>query len=349
MKKLFIFLAVLSISACGNNDDLSNADPEDWAISPSQVFDGGPGKDGIPSVDSPHFSSIAGIEAEGFLTDNDLVIGVFRNGIAGKAYPHPILDWHEIVNDNIGDLNYALTYCPLTGTGVSWNRDINGSTTTFGVSGKLYNTNLMPYDRETDSYWSQLRLDCVNGDLLNQKIETTQILETTWATWKKAFPDAVVMNTDTGFDRNYTAYPYGDYRTNHSNIIFPVSNLDERLPAKERVLGVLGESIQKVYSIELFENDRIIFDEVDGVSNIVIGSKADNFILAFEDPGLNNLQFVSDQLPIVASDEDGNVINMGGKIIEGPNQGQSLVPLNSFMGYFFAFGTFYEDMEVYEE
>ena len=347
MKKLIFLIFVLSVTACDKDETSTNS--ADWAIPADEVFDGGPGKDGIPSVDSPDFSSSESIDDDGFMDDDDLIIGVFRNGLVGKGYPHPILDWHEIVNDNIGDLNFALTYCPLTGTGVSWNRDINGKTTTFGVSGKLYNTNLMPYDRETDSYWSQLRLDCINGELLNTRIETTQIIETTWATWKKAFPNAVVMNTATGFNRNYNSYPYGDYRTNHNNIIFPVSNMDDRLLAKERVLGVILDNAEKVYSIELFETDRVIFDNIDGIDNVVIGSKADNFIVAFEDPKMDNLRFVADQLPVIAEDDNGNKITLSGKVVEGPSQGIDLVPLNSFMGYFFAFGTFYEDMEVFTE
>ncbi len=344
MKKLLFLLLVFSATSCG--DDGANGSSEDWTIPVEEVFDGGPGKDGIPSVDNPQFESFQSID---YLNDKDLVIGVFRNGIAGKAYPHPILDWHEIVNDNIGDLNFALTYCPLTGTGVSWNRDIDGETTTFGVSGKLYNTNLIPYDRLTDSYWSQLRLDCVSGSLIDRKIETTQIIETTWATWKAAYPNAVVMNTDTGFNRNYNNYPYGDYRTNDNNIIFPVSNLDTRLPAKERVLGVIEDSAQKVYSIELFDVPHVIEDNVAGIDNIVIGSKVANFIVAFEDPGMNDLTYVANQLPVIAQDADGNKLDLGGRITEGPRQGERLTPLNSFMGYFFAFGTFYEDMDVYEE
>jgi len=347
MKKLLFLLFALSLITACDKDEVTG----EWSIPADEVLDGGVGKDGIPSVDNPKFSSISSIEADRFLSDDELVIGVFRNGIAGKAYPHPILDKHEIVNDNndnIGDLNYAITYCPLTGTGISWNRDIDGKTTTFGVSGKLYNTNLIPYDRETDSNWSQMRLDCVNGELINRKIETTQIIETTWETWKKAFPQTLVMNTDTGFDRNYNNYPYGDYRTNHSNIIFPISKLDTRLPAKERVFCVLAEGVEKAYSIESFETDRVIYDQVGTTDNIIIGSKSSNFIVGFKNENFNNLSFVADQLPIVAADGEGNKLDLGGRIVEGPRQGETLEPLNAYMGYFFSFGSFYGNIEIYQ-
>lgn len=346
MKKLLFALLVLS--ACGENNETGGVVSDEWLIPSGQVLDGGPGKDGIPSVDNPKFSTVQEIEDAGDLGDESLIIGIKKGGGA-KAYPHQILDWHEIVNDELADWNVALTYCPLTGTGIAWDRDINGTTTTFGVSGKLYNTNLIPYDRATDSYWSQLRLDCVNGELLNTEISTFQIVETTWGTWKKAYPNSDIMNRETGFTRFYGSFPYGDYVTNHNNIIFPVSNLDERLPAKERVLGVLGDSQNKVYSLEQFETPRVVSDDFDGKQVIVIGSKEDNFVLAFDDPNLEGLEYVADQLPVVAQDVDGNKIDMFGRVVEGPESGLQLEPLNSFMGYFFAFGAFYEDIEIYED
>ncbi|MEM9937151.1 MAG: DUF3179 domain-containing protein, partial [Bacteroidota bacterium] len=189
-----------------------------WLIPQELVFDGGPGKDGIPSIDNPAFISVNEVD---FLDDNDLIIG-FREGDVVRGYPHPILDWHEIVNDEVGNTKIALTYCPLTGTASGWNRVINGTETTFGVSGLLYNTNLIPYDRNTDSNWSQMRLDCVQGTLRGTAVDLLPVLETSWSTWKKLYPTAEVLSTNTGFSRNYSRYPYGDYRTNDNNLIFPV-------------------------------------------------------------------------------------------------------------------------------
>ena len=342
MKKIIFFSFLLFVS-CSSNEQESNTLTE-WLIPVSEVFDGGPGKDGIPSIDNPNFDDAASVD---FLSDDDLVIGIVRNGIA-KAYPHSILDWHEIVNDELSDIKYGLTYCPLTGTGVAWDRNINGSTTTFGVSGKLYNTNLIPYDRASDSYWSQMRLDCVNGQLLGAQISTFNSIETSWSTWKNAYPNTAVMNTDTGHSRNYDSYPYGDYRTNNSRVLFPLSHDDSRLPGKERVLGLVDGATKKVYSIELFENGRVIADQIDGKDILVIGSKEDNFIVAFENQSLSNFTFVSGQLPIIAEDEDGNKITLSGEILSGPLMGSQLQTQNAFMGYFFAFGAFYEGIEIYE-
>jgi len=348
MKKLFFFVLVLLLS-CDSSETQgtqgTNESNTEWLIPVNEVLDGGPGKDGIPAIDSPNFSSVADVD---YLKNDDLVIGVIFNDVA-KAYPHAILDWHEIVNDEVSFLDVGLTYCPLTGTGIAWDRNINGSITTFGVSGKLYNTNLIPYDRASDSYWSQMRLDCVNGDLIGDQISTYNVIETSWATWKKAYPNSTVMNTDTGHSRNYDQYPYGDYRTNHSRIIFPVGIDDNRLPAKERVLGLIEGVSKKVYSIELFEDDRVIEDQLDGNDIIIIGSKEANFIVAFDKLNLSNLTYVDNQLPVVAEDLEGNRITLSGEIISGPLMGTQLVAQKAFMGYFFAFGAFYEDIEIYEE
>ena len=341
MKK-YVFLFLITLASCSSDEPPIQTTPLQWLIPQEEVFDGGPGKDGIPSIDDPQFDPVENID---FLEDDDLVIGMIRNGVA-KAYPHVILDWHEIVNDEVDDLHIALTYCPLTGTGIAWNRKIDGNVTTFGVSGKLYNTNLIPYDRASDSYWSQMRLDCINGELVGRKAETISIIETSWATWKKSFPDSDVLNLNTGFNRNYDQYPYGDYITNNNRLIFPVSNFDERLPAKERVLGLVEGERKKVYSLELFEENRIIEDVIDGKNIIVIGSKNENFIVAFENRGLNGLSFLEEQLPVIAQDENGNKITLSGEILEGPLSGTSLVKEKSFMGFFFSFGAFYEGVEI---
>ncbi len=351
MKKLFflILLVCLFFNSC-TKDNFSQSQQSqpsqnqpDWLIPASQVQDGGPGKDGIPSIDNPNFISTNEVN---FLEDTDLVIGmVYKEEV--RAYPHPILDWHEIVNDVVADRNVALTYCPLTGTAIAWNRTIDGETTTFGVSGKLYNNNLIPYDRATDSYWSQINLNCVNGERIGYVVETFPVIETTWKTWKTMYPDSKVLSTNTGFSRNYQRYPYGDYRTNHDYIIFPLGSLDDSFPAKERVLGVLTERANKAYSINLFETPRAINDVLNGDDLIVIGSKTANFIVAFYNKGLDDLTVDLSNLPIIGTDARGNQLDINGKIIAGPLAGIQLEQPVSFMGYWFSFGAFYSNIDIY--
>ena len=179
------------------DDNTSNGGQDSWIIPEDEIYDGGPGKDGIPSIDDPKFISVDQVD---FLNNNDLVLGV-KNGENIKVYPHSILNWHEITNDKVGDTHIAVTYCPLTGTGVGWNRKINGESTTFGVSGLLYNSNLIPYDRKTESHWSQMLSKSVEGELVTTEAETFQLVETTWKTWKtwkNMYPGAKVLSTKTG-------------------------------------------------------------------------------------------------------------------------------------------------------
>jgi len=260
----------------------------------------------------------------------------------------PILDWHEIVNDEMGDLFFAITYCPLTGTGIGWNRKLGAEPTTFGVSGLLYNSNLMPYDRQSSSTWSQQQLECVNGTRRGEHSENFYLIETTLATWRKSFPSADIMNGNTGFDRTYNFYPYGNYRTT-PELIFPVSNEDQRLPAKERVLGVLSEDEQIVFRFnKAGKGIELINTTLGDKQVIVLRSFDDQFITAFiktEDLQFESLQ---DQFPAVMKDNIDNMYDLAGRIISGPNKGDKLERAKSFMGYWFSWPSFYPDIEIYE-
>lgn len=343
-KSASLLFLLFVITSCGSDDDVTAQNTE-WLIESSEVFDGGPGKDGIPSVDSPNFSDPEEII---FLSNNNLVIGLVVNGEA-RAYPHKILDWHEIVNDELQGENIAITYCPLTGTAIGWDRLVNGEITEFGVSGKLYNANLMPYDRKTDSYWSQIGLNCVNGELVSTVINTHQLIETSWSTWKALYPDSKILNSETGFNRNYAQYPYGDYRTNDSRLIFPVNNLDTRRPGKERALAILEQNVSKAYSIESFETARLIEDVIGQKDIIVVGSKELNLMVAYENNlGIDELEFNSDNLPTIAIAPDGTQLQVDGRIVGGPFDGRQLNQTNSFIGYWFSLGAFYPDIELYE-
>ena len=269
MKKVLLIMAItgmLTYSCSSSNVDDSNSvqqqNPngnqgnnqntgQDWSIPVSEVLDGGPGKDGIPALDNPDFAPSSDIT---YVLDDDLVIG-FKNGDDIRAYPHAILDWHEIINDNIGDVSVAVTYCPLTGTGIGWDRRINGTETTFGVSGLLYNTNLIPYDRATDSNWSQILNESVNGSLQGEKADLIYLFETDFKTWKTMYPDSKVVSVFTGFSRTYGITPYGDYATNNDFFLFPVDK-DPRLPLKQRVLAIVDESNAKAYTFDSFSFDE---------------------------------------------------------------------------------------------
>ncbi len=329
------------------NGQRDNSDNGEWLVPDDEVFDGGPGKDGIPAISNPGFTGPG--EAQ-YLTDNDLVLGLVKDGVA-RAYPHNILDRHEIVNDSFDDLVIAVIYCPLTGTGTGWNRRVMGSITTFGVSGLLYNSNVIPYDRETDSNWSQILLKAVNGPLKGTKAETLNLFETSWATWKSMYPETLVLSENTGYKRNYKLSPYGDYKTN-SAILFPVNNYDDRLYGKERVLGVLVDDKAKAYSFEKFGTSiSLVHDTHNGKDLVIAGSQEKNFIVAFRRDARSGrtLQFnaVENSLPVIMQDNEGTLYDVFGQAVEGPGKGLHLRTVTQFMGYWFAWAAFYPEIEIY--
>jgi hypothetical protein len=347
---LIFILAFLLINGCSkdslntNNSNI-NASSE-WLIPRDQVLDGGPGKDGIPALQNPIF--ISANEAT-YLSNDDLVLG-FVNGEDARAYPHSILDWHEIVNDDINNESMALIYCPLTGTGIGWNRIVNSKKTTFGVSGLLYNSNIIPYDRETDSNWSQLLLQSVNGTLSGATAHTYNLVETTWGTWKQLFPATKVVSTQTGHNRNYGTYPYGNYKSTNS-LIFPVANEDDRLHKKERVLAVFIEENVKAYRFDSFENAlSLVNDEFESKNLVVAGSKDLNLMVAFNreiDNTLLQFEPVLNELPVVLLDNEGTQWDVFGRAVSGPREGQQLESIPQMMGYWFSFAAFYPDIAIF--
>jgi hypothetical protein len=275
---IFSFI-LIGLYACDTVDNSGSPDTSGtWLIPRNQVIDGGPGKDGIPALNSPEMVSVNEIT---YLKDNDLVL-IYNWGNEIRIYPHPILDWHEIINDKIGATPFAITYCPLTGSGICWDRVLDGKESTFGVSGLLYNNNLIAYDRSTQSNWSQMRLQSVNGELKSTIIKTYPLVETSWETARKLYPNGRVVSTNTGYSRNYGRYPYGSYKISHSFFIFPVSLNDTRLNSKDRVLGVLGKSSQRAYSILDFVDRPLINEEIDGETYIIYGDTQENLLVAFK-------------------------------------------------------------------
>lgn len=343
MKSVILIFCMSFLYSCSSDDNSSlNLGESEWSIPVTEVLDGGPGKDGIPALVNPNFTEISN---SGYLNDQDLVIG-FKQGSDVRAYPHAILDWHEIVNDNIGEVSLAVTYCPLTGTGIGWNRVINGNETTFGVSGLLYNTNLIPYDRATDSNWSQLLNEAVNGELLGEKAELIMLFETNWGTWKKLYPQSKVLSTQTGFSRTYGISPYGEYSTINEIFLFPVPK-DGRLPSKERVHAIVDETNAKTYRFSHFNSTNIIRDTFNERNFLIIGNA--DFIVSFELAGsLNDLEFeyIYAETEILLEDNEGTKWNIFGEAISGPRQGERLGSSPAFMGYWFSIPAFYQT-EIY--
>jgi len=328
----------------GNNNNGSTN--SNWLIPVDEVKDGGPGKDGIPSIDNPKFIDASNPKAS-FLEDSDLVIGIVV-GNEVRAYPHLILDWHEIVNDNFINDAITVSYCPLTGTAFGWESLTNGTKSEFGVSGLLYNANLILYDRNTDSRWSQLKLQCVNGELIGNFPELRDVVETTWGTWKLLYPNTKVLSLDTGFSRNYDVYPYGNYKTDNNYFIFTASPANDALPNKERVFALINGEASRVYQFSKFAVGKALKENFNGKDYLVVGNE--NLLHAFEldaNQASLSFEFSFTNSEEFFKDDEGNTWSVFGKALSGPRAGEQLKFATSVVSYWFAIAAFYPNPEIY--
>ncbi|GGX86518.1 hypothetical protein GCM10007160_12300 [Litchfieldella qijiaojingensis] len=298
----------------------------------SAVRSGGPGKDGIPSIDRPRFQSAE--QADGFLDDEDIVIGVYRHGEA-RAYPQRILVWHEIVNDEFAGEPVSITYCPLTGTALGFAR----GDTELGVSGNLVNSNLVMYDRATDSEWPQILGVAIDGPLSGQGLKEFRVFWTTWGQWKARHPDTQVLTDQTGYVRNYRRDPYGSYRPlsgyyhPDSRRLFPVMTRDARYPPKTMVLGVRTSDGAIAIDKDALREEEVVDVSLNGSQYTVV-----------HDPGLDTGWVFRnpDDIDIEASN-----LTFGAEGVSGAGL-ENLETVNAFEAMWFAWAAFYPETTVYE-
>ncbi len=243
----------MTFSGISAAQSLNGFDLSQLTIDASEVFSGGPPRDGIPSIDDPQFISVNQVN---YLQDDDLLLTLQR-GETVRAYPFRILIWHEIVNDVIGGDAVAVTYCPLCGTGMVFDSFSGESQLSFGVSGLLYRSDVLMYDRETDSLWSQLAMEAVSGPNVGTELTWLPAEHMNWAAFKNRYPDGQVLSTDTGYSRNYSANAYDSYFASEETI-FPVPHTRTELPNKTKVLGVLIGNEASAYPLtELAEFGKL--------------------------------------------------------------------------------------------
>ena len=306
-----------------------------------KIRSGGPPKDGIPSIDNPKFSKAT--EAN-FMSNSDIVIGLEINGDT-RAYPLFILVWHEIVNDKVGGLPVAITYCPLCFTNQVFERVIDGQVVEFGTSGKLYNSNLVMYDRLTDSYWSQALGKAITGELAGLDLKIIPFDVITWEDWKLVHPDTLVLTTDTGHIRSYGNDPYGDYYTN-SSIYFPVENDDSRMHPKEIILGFNEGDSYKAYKQQDVESFTVINDQIDNKPIMLVSLYPEN-ARAFDrtlDDKILDFDFQVDKIIDIQTKSEWSY---EGIAISGPMKGAELTRIPFNPGFWFEWVAFHPDTEVY--
>jgi len=257
---------VLILAAClfactspGSSKEMNGFELDGSLVPENEIMGGGPPRDGIPAIHAPKFATAA----KTGLDDGARILGIYRNGIA-KAYPIAILNWHEIVNDRFVDEAVVISYCPLCGTGMAFSPEVAGRSLRFGVSGLLYNSDVLLYDLETESLWSQIKMQAVSGPLKRERLRLLALAHTTLRDWKSRHPDTLVLNRDTGYGRNYDVNPYAGYEQIDATM-FPVSQQSDRYHAKELVLGLYTNGHAKAWPFsELKKAGSVIRDQFNG-------------------------------------------------------------------------------------
>lgn len=221
---------------------------DDWIVDANYV-NRGAATDAIQSLDNPVFEKLSNREIlrTSILEDDDEIILVKQNEEI-KAYPVKILNYHEVVNDYVGGLPIAVTYSPYSGSAGVLSRKVDGDLLEFGVSGLVYNNNLLLYDRPTKSYWSQLLGKCVNGAYVNAQLDVVPHVQVKWSKLKEWYWEHTMLAIDQGFDIDYGIPVLPDYESNNEYLPFPIAGNDGRRARKAIVYGCHVE--EDAYAID---------------------------------------------------------------------------------------------------
>jgi hypothetical protein len=297
---------------------------------------GGPPRDGIPSIDDPSF--VAAADAA-FLDAGDPVFGVTLNGDV-KAYPQKILVQHEIVNDSLGELPVAVTYCPLTGTVQGFER----GATTFGVSGRLINNNLVMYDRATETWWPQILATSVpgpwNGDPPIASLREVRLIWTTWGQWRAAHPDTTVLSTETGFARNYNRDPYGSYNPvggyyDSGSTLFPRLNADDRYHPKTVFMGARTADGAVAFRKDSLASERVMTGHLGTTPVLAVFDPRFETGYVYHNPDESTFEYA-----------DGTVTDADGTAYDPDSL--PLHRVHTFDAMWFAWSGYYPETSVYE-
>ena len=325
-----------------------------------EILSGGVPRDGIRPIDDPKFESIEATDA--WLKDPEPVVVYERNGDA-RAYPLRILTSHEIVNDVVGGVAVVVTFCPLCNTAIVFERTLDGVLYDFGVSGNLRNSDLIMWDRQTQSWWQQITGEGIVGELAGRQLTFLHASIVSWEDFKAANPSGVALSRDTGSGRSYARTPYAGYdRADNPPFLFD-GDLDGRLLPKERVATVTIGEVDAAFPFLTLEEERVVnytVNEEDlvvffkpGALSVFINSSTGvpdevGATGVFEsDPDGQKLTFRDDGDRFI-DNETGSVWNILGQAVEGPMAGTSLTPIVHANHFWFAWGAFKPDTLIYQ-
>jgi len=310
--------------------------PMEPAALRDNAMSGGPPKDGIPSINDPTFVAPDAVD---YLSPGDPVFGALADGVA-KAYPQKILAHHEIVNDELAGTNVAVTYCPLTGTVQGFER----GETTFGVSGRLINNNLVMYDRATETWWPQILATSIPGpwneDPPVRSLREFRLVWTTWERWRTSQPETRVLSTDTGHARNYRSDPYGSYNPRggyyaNGNLLFPALDGPDTFEKKTVVMGARSTDGAVAFLKESLRDRKLMTGEL-----------GDEPVLSVYDPTLDTGYVYRNPDGQEFQYDDGAVVGPDGTARAPDSVG--LPGIDTFDAMWFAWAGYYPETNVYE-
>ena len=329
------------------------------SVSGGEFLSGGPGKEGIPAIDHPKFVPVADAT---FVDDREPVLALEINGDA-RAYPVQILIWHELANDIVGGTPVAVSYCPLCNSSVVFNRTVQSRVLDFGVSGVLRNSDLVMFDRQTESWWQQITGEAVVGAFLGTRLEALPSNTISFADFRAAYPDGKVLSRDTGFNRDYGRNPYKSYDAGGSEPFLFKGQLDDRLDPVERVVAVEFGTDAAAYPFSRLADHPVVNDVVgrqtivvfyrkgtlssldrssirdskDVGAGVVFGSSLDGRVLTFEPRG--------DEFRDL---ETGSSWDISGVARSGPLAGRSLTKVVHGNHFWFAWAAFKPETRVWQ-
>ncbi|MCJ7659515.1 MAG: DUF3179 domain-containing protein [Anaerolineales bacterium] len=328
----------------------------------SDILSGGPPKDGIPAIDNPTFTSVQ--VADEYLEDLEPVV-FLQIGEDARAYPLQVLTWHEIVNDVVDGKPVAVTFCPLCNTAIAFDSTFDGQQLDFGTTGRLRFSNLIMYDRQTETWWQQATGEAIAGEYAGQQLTFLPASIIGWGEFKENFPEGQVLSRETGFNRDYGRNPYAGYdNINNSPFLFRGPQTPGVLPAMARVLTIDLESEAVAYPYELLQAQGAVNDTLSGSEIVVLwqpgtASALDaSRIAEGEDVGAGVsfsrtvdgqvLTFSFDGKKIV-DDQTGSEWDVFGQAIRGELAGTQLEPIVSVNHFWFSWAAFKPETRIYQE
>lgn len=326
----------------------------------SEIFSGGPPKDGIPAIDNPQFISIS--EADTWLGELEPVT-VYQEQDEVRIYPFQILTWHEIVNDVVGSRPIVVTFCPLCNTAIVFDATVAGQQLDFGTTGRLRFSNLLMYDRQTESWWQQASGEAVIGELTGARLAFLPANLISWAEAREQYPAAQVLSRETGYARDYGRNPYVGYDNINSSPFLFDGQTPDQLPAMARVTTVELNDEAVAYPNEVLQEIGVVNDTVGGQDIVVfwqpgLASALDSRDIADgQDVGASgvfareingqNLTFALNG-SIITDEQTGSAWNIFGEATGGELVGQSLTPVVKVDRFWFSWAAFRPDTRIYQ-